>query len=114
MWGSLRVSSLLLADDVVLLAQSHECLQHALERVATQCEAVVMQISTSKSESMVLSRKRMASPLQVEGEKLLQVEEFKYLKILFMSDGRRDGEISRRLGQAAAVTQSLYRTVVQL
>jgi len=41
-----------------------------------------------------------------------QVEEFKYLGVLFTSDGRRDNEISRRLGQAAAVMQSLSQTVV--
>ena len=107
MWGSLRVSSLLFAGDVVLLDPSHECLQHTLERFATKCKAVGMRISTSMSESVVLSQKRMACPLQVGGENLPQVEEFKYLRVLFMSDGSRDGEISRRLRQAPAVIQSL-------
>ena len=111
-WGSLRVSLLLFADDVVLLAPSHECLQHALKQFAAECDAVSMRISTSKSESMVLSQKRIECPLQVEEENLPQVKEFKYLGVFFMRDGRRDGEFSRRLGQAAAVMQLLYRTVV--
>ncbi|KAL6482070.1 hypothetical protein MHYP_G00101500 [Metynnis hypsauchen] len=112
MCGGRKVASLLFADDVVLLAESHGCLQHSLERFAAECEVVGLRISTSKYESIVLARKRMACLLQVRGKDLPQVEEFKYLGVLFTSDGKRDREIGRRLGQAAAVMRSLYRTVV--
>ncbi|KAL7851912.1 hypothetical protein SRHO_G00176970 [Serrasalmus rhombeus] len=64
MCGGWRVASLLFEDDVVLLAESHGCLQCSLEQFTAECEAVGMWISTSKSESMVLARKRMACPLQ--------------------------------------------------
>ncbi|KAI3368575.1 hypothetical protein L3Q82_025585 [Scortum barcoo] len=84
-FGNHRISSLLFADDVVLLASSGQDLQHVLERFAAECEAAGMRISTSKSEAMVLDRKRVACPLQVQvsGEVLPQVEEFKYLGVLF-------------------------------
>ncbi|KAI3376129.1 hypothetical protein L3Q82_016659 [Scortum barcoo] len=82
-FGNHRISSLLFADDVVLLASSSQDLQHVLERFAAECEAAGMRISTSKSEAMVLDRKRVACPLQVGGEVLPQVEEFKYLGVLF-------------------------------
>ena len=52
-----------------------------------------MRIRTSKSEAMVLSCKRVECPLQVKSEVLLQVEEFKYLGILFTSEGRMELEI---------------------
>ncbi|KAI3370569.1 hypothetical protein L3Q82_007074 [Scortum barcoo] len=55
-------------------------LQRVLERFAAECEAAGMRISTSKSEAMVLDRKRVACPLRVGGEVLPQVEEFKYLR----------------------------------
>ncbi|XP_049899777.1 uncharacterized protein LOC126389867 [Epinephelus moara] len=71
-----------------------------------------MRISTSKSEAMVLSRKRVDCPLQVKGEVLRQVEEFKYLGILFTSEGRMEREIDRRIGAASAVMQALIRSVV--
>ncbi|KAI3360615.1 hypothetical protein L3Q82_002481 [Scortum barcoo] len=58
---------------------SSQDLQHVLERFAAECEAAGMRISTSKSEAMVLDRKRVACPLRVGGEVLPQVEEFKYL-----------------------------------
>ncbi|KAI3354038.1 hypothetical protein L3Q82_018597 [Scortum barcoo] len=83
-----------MADDVVLMASSGQDLQHVLERFAAECEAAGMRISTSKSEAMVLDRKRVACPpSQVGGEVLPQVEEFKYLGVLFTSEGKIEREI---------------------
>ncbi|KAK3562555.1 hypothetical protein QTP86_002034 [Hemibagrus guttatus] len=77
-----------------------------------QCEAAGMRVSTSKSEAMVLDQKKVACTQQVGGEVLPQVEEFKYLRVLFMSEGRMDRKIDRRIGAAAAVMRSMYRLVV--
>ena len=40
------------------------------------------------------------------------MEDFKYLGILLTSEGRMEREIDRRIGAAAAVMWSLYRSVV--
>ena len=62
-FGDLRIGSLLFADDVVLLASSDRDLQLSLNQFAAECDSAGMRISTSKSESMVLSQKRvMHSP----------------------------------------------------
>ncbi|KAK3511328.1 hypothetical protein QTP70_000378 [Hemibagrus guttatus] len=111
-FGDHRISSLIFADDVVLLAPSSLDLQHALGRFATECEAAGMRVSTSKSEAMVLDRKKVACTLQVGGEVLPQVEEFKYLGVLFTSEGRMEREIDRRISAAAAVMRSMYQSVV--
>ena len=111
-FGDHTISSLLFADDVVVLASSDQDLQCALGRFAAECESAGMRISTSKSEAMVLSRKRVDCPLQVGGEFLPQVEEFRYLGVLFTSEGRMEREIDRRIGAASAVMRSLYRSVV--
>ncbi|KAK3558314.1 hypothetical protein QTP86_014701, partial [Hemibagrus guttatus] len=111
-FGDHRITSLIFADDVVLLAPSSLDLQHALGRFAAECEAAGMRVSTSKSEAMVLDRKKVACTLQVGGKVLPQVEEFKYLRVLFTSEGRMDREIDRRIGAAAAVMRSMYRSVV--
>ena len=84
-FGDLRIGSLLFADDVVLLASSGRDLLLSLERFAAECEAAGMRISTSKSKTMVLSRKRVECLLRVGNEIHPQVEEFKYLGVLFMS-----------------------------
>ncbi|KAK3551509.1 hypothetical protein QTP70_017371 [Hemibagrus guttatus] len=53
-----------------------------------------------------------AEDLEVGGELLPQVEEFKYLGVLFTSERRMDREIDRRIGAAAAVMWSMYQSVV--
>ncbi len=111
-FGEHAISSLLFADDVVVLATSDQDLQHALGRFAAECEAAGMRISASKSEAVVLSQKRVASPLQVGGVLLPQVVEFKYLGVLFTSEGRMEREIDRRIGAASAVMRSMYWSVV--
>ncbi|KAI3367301.1 hypothetical protein L3Q82_008341 [Scortum barcoo] len=80
-----------LYDDVVLMASSSQDLQHVLERFAAECEAAGMRISTSKSVRPWFSnRKSVACPLRVGGEILPQVEEFKYLGVLFTSEGKME------------------------
>ncbi|KAM9712507.1 uncharacterized protein ACNS7B_023039 [Menidia menidia] len=109
--GGLRIASLLFADDVVLLAPSSRDLQLSLERFAAECEAAGMRISASKSETMVSHRKRVECLLRVGADVLPQVEEFKYLGVLF-ANGGREREIDRRIGAASAVMRALYRSVV--
>ncbi|KAK3541273.1 hypothetical protein QTP86_019410, partial [Hemibagrus guttatus] len=85
----------------------------SLVRIASsECEAAGMRVSTSKSEAMLLDQKKVACTLQVGGELLPQVEEFKYLGVLFTSEGRMDHEIDRRIGAVAAVMQSMYRSAL--
>ncbi|KAK0151875.1 putative uncharacterized transposon-derived protein F52C9.6 [Merluccius polli] len=69
-----------------------------------------MKISTSKSESMVHNRKRVECTLRVGDEILPQVEEFKYLGVLFTSEGSM--ELDRRIGAASAVMRTLHGSVV--
>ena len=111
-FGDLRIGSLLFADDVVLLASSGRDLQLSLEQFAAECEAARMRIGTSKSETMVLSRKRVECSLRVGNEILPQVEEFKYLGVLFTSEGRLEREINGRIDTASAVLRALHRPVV--
>ncbi len=78
-FGNLGIASLLIAYDMVLLASSHCDLQHTLGRFAAECEVVGMKVNTSKSEAMVLCRKKVDCSLWVGSELLPQAEEFKYL-----------------------------------
>ena len=81
-----------------------------LEQFTTECETVGMRISTSKSETMVLSQKSVEYPLQIGSEILPQVEEFKYLGVT--NDGRRKQEIDGQIGVTSAVIWILYQSVV--
>ncbi|TWW60942.1 hypothetical protein D4764_05G0010320 [Takifugu flavidus] len=78
----------------------------------TECEAAGIRIRTSKSESMVLTRKKVECLLWVREEVLPQVEEFKYLGILFTSEGRIEQENNRQVGAVSAVMRALNRSVM--
>jgi len=46
--------------------------------------------------------------VQVSGNTLQQVEIFKYLRVVFTSDGSRNKEIDTRIGKASAVLREFY------
>ena len=50
-------------------------------------------MSTSKSEAMALSRKRVDCPLRVGGQSPPEVEEFKSFGILFTSEEKMEREV---------------------
>ena len=95
-FGDFRIRSLLFADDVVLLAPSVSDLQLSLGQFAAECEVAEMNIRTSKSEAMVLNWKKVECLLRVGEEILPQVDEFKYLGELFISEGKMEREIDWR------------------
>ena len=91
---------LLFADNVFLLASSVCDLQLSLDQFAAEHEATSIRISFSKPEALVLSRKEVGCFLWVGEEILPQVEEFKYLRVLFTREkwsGRSTGRLVRRL-----------------
>ena len=85
--GSFKISRLLFADNLVLLADSESGIQRALGGFAAAGDYAGMKISTAKTEVLHLSRKPVLCSLQVGGMKLKQVEKFKYLGIAFISSG---------------------------
>ena len=91
-FGNLRIGSLLFADDVVLLALLTRDLQVSMDWFAAECEVAGMRISTSKSEANGYQLEKRWR----EEEILPQVEEFKYLEVLFTSKGKMKREMNRR------------------
>lgn len=57
---------------------------------------------------MVLSRKNVERILQVGEDILPQVEDFKYVGVLFTSEGSIEWESDRRIDAASAVMQTLH------
>ena len=111
--GDLRVSHLLFADDLVILTSSQTELQRALDRFVAVCAEAGMKVNVDKSEVMVISRTPVQCTLHVSGVPLKQVEKFKYLGVLFTSDGRSNAELSCRIGQAGAILKQLGRSVIR-
>ena len=107
-----KISRLLFADDLILLAFSESGLQHALNGFAAACDITGMKISTSKTEVLHLSKNAVQCSLQVGGALLKQVEKFSYLGVAFTSDKRQDEKLDVRSGKASALMQALHHSVV--
>ncbi|KAI3357826.1 hypothetical protein L3Q82_016218 [Scortum barcoo] len=99
-----------------LPAVSQTCSQYMLDSGRVALLSPVLFIIFMDRISRYVARGRRESgwscPLRVGGEVLPQVEEFKYLGVLFTSEGKMEREIDRRIGAASAVMRSVYRTVV--
>ncbi|CAM1320037.1 Uncharacterised protein r2_g2845 [Pycnogonum litorale] len=70
-----------------------------------------MKISVAKTETLLLSRRPGQCTLRVSGVPLKQMEKFKYLGVVFTSDGRQDIELDIRIAAAGAVMCQLRRSV---
>lgn len=76
-------SSLIFADDVVMLASTGQDLQCVLEWFAAECEEALMRFITPKSEVVVLSWRKVDCSLRVGVVCWTKVEEFKHLVVVF-------------------------------
>ena len=61
---------------------------------------------------MCLSRHLVQCSFQTNRVTLQQTEKFKYLGVVFSSDGRQDNELNNRIRKASAVMCQFYRSVV--
>ena len=102
--GGVQISDctvcLLLADDLAPLDSNQNGPQQALDRFSDACSVSGMNISTTKTETMCLSRQPKQCFLQIDGVPLKQSEKFKYLGVSFTSDGRQNSELDIRIGKS--------------
>lgn len=78
----------LYADDTVLLADSSDYLQNALNSYATYCKIWKLTINNSKTKVLIFSKGRRPNfTFKLDDEEVEIVSEYKYLGILFNRSG---------------------------
>src|ERR1700755_2886271 len=101
--GEWEVNVLLFADDAVLVAESGEKLRMLVKEFVRECATKGLRVNSSKSKVMRIGGRDEAirgeewGSVEVGGEKLEEVEEFKYLGMLVEGKGGMDGEIKNRV-----------------
>jgi len=105
--GGRPLCNLRFADDIDLLGSSEEELQRLTERLEKTAAAYGMEISSEKSKILVNSIKpRPSTNIQMNGQTLEEVDQFKYLGSTQTKDGTSVKEVKIRLAQAhAAMTR---------
>ncbi|MBJ3206176.1 reverse transcriptase family protein, partial [Salmonella enterica subsp. enterica serovar Give] len=109
--GEANISSLLYADDMVLISKSFHSLQCNLDQLTRTCEEYGMRINVEKSKSMVVGRKPVQTKCVVEGKELEQVPDFSYLGTVISGDGKLDGDLDNRICKAVKVCSQLYKAI---
>ena len=108
--GQLEV--LLYADDLVMLAECEEALQHNLQELNDRLDEWGMKANWQKTRVMRVGRKHGICNVKVNGERVEQVKEMKYLGIMISSDGSMDSKVEQRVGMASRMVGAIPSTVL--
>ena len=101
--GGRNLYNLRFADDIDFIAGSNDELQTLTNKLSNSASRYGMQISAEKSKIMINSNNRnLHTNITLYGEKLEEVDQFKYLGATIIKDGSSDSEIKIRLAQATS------------
>ena len=90
--GNQKFNHLLYADDLVLISESPQGLQHCIDALCNYCDDWGLNVNTNKTKVMVLSNKRKQIAENYHfyfgHMKLEIVDEYKYLGVTFTKNGK--------------------------
>ena len=92
-FGECNVWRLLFADDLAYLSSNKSDLQYALDWFFDACLDAGMKISRAKTEIRCLSGHPVQCSFRTNRVTLQQTEKFKYLGVIFLSNGRQDNKL---------------------
>ena len=97
--GGNNINNLRYADDTVLIADSEEKLQNILTTVTVENENKGLQLNAKRTECMIISKQSGISVYNIlcKGERIKQVDTFKYLGFTITQNARCDTEMKKRI-----------------
>ncbi|MGL4418375.1 MAG: reverse transcriptase domain-containing protein [Plesiomonas shigelloides] len=107
--GGRPLSNLRFADDIDLMAGSNTELQNLTNKLSRIAGSYGMEISTDKSKVMTNSTNDRNNKIYVNGQRLEEVNSFKYLGASLSKDGSCTAEIRIRIAAAASAMARLDR-----
>ncbi len=107
--ANVHVSALAYTEDIVILSSSYSEMQGLLEAVNRHAAAVGMRIKASKTKVMsALIPGEQRQAVLLDGEPLEDVDKFKYLGSIFVSNGQGTEEIRSRINLARSTFSRLH------
>ena len=100
--GGKLVKSVRFADDQAMVASTEEGLQSIMDCVNRVNDRYGMKINIKKTKVMKIGRQHGLANIEVNGQRLEQVNHFKYLGSLIAEDGYCEKEIRARVAMAKA------------
>ena len=101
-FGGRNINNIRYADDTVLIADSEQKLQNLVQTLVQSSEERGLKLNISKTKVMVMSKVNgnTTTNIVVAGERLEQVERFKYLGSVMTQEVRCEEEIKTRVAIA--------------
>ena len=108
------LQSLLYADDIVLIADTQERLQHAVNEWYEELRRKGMEINIDKSKTMRISKEEQLENLRIRcGEGTMQeVDSYEYLGTIISRDGKIDQEVLNRTRKTTSAYYEICNTIV--
>jgi hypothetical protein len=101
------INNLRFADDIDLLSEDHISLQDQIEQVTKSAEEGGLMVNIKKTKTMVFGDKTIDQQMEINGEKVENVEEFEYLGSLLTWDNSCSKEIRRRINKTTGAMASM-------
>ncbi|GJQ87462.1 hypothetical protein Trydic_g19226 [Trypoxylus dichotomus] len=97
----------MLCRDIMLFADSEDCLQPSLRVFNIEAQKLSKEVSTSKTNSMVIARKARRCKLELNNKIIEQVAEFTYLCIMILPYGNLKESVRHQMNKAARISSAL-------
>ena len=92
-----NVGVLLFADDMVVMSESVEGLQHKMQVMSDVLSKWELKVNSRKTKVMRVARKSEDCEVKIGEEVIDQVDEMKYLGVIISSHGRMEKEVEARI-----------------
>ena len=98
--GGIAISNLRYADDTALIENSKEALEHLTKNVNEVGKQLNLKLNVKKTKLMVAGSLKEEHNITIDGEKVEQVESFKYLDSTKTATAACSGDIKSRIAIA--------------
>ena len=96
-----NITNIRYADDTIILAESEQQLQHMIDKLDATCEQYGMAMNAKKTKTMIVEKTpEKQCEVNVKGQRLTQVKQYKYLGTTIEHTGQCKTEVAQRINQA--------------
>jgi hypothetical protein len=110
------IQDLIYADDIAVISNSRNNLQHAIEIWEEELTKTGMEINADKSKVLIVSKSKgkeqSEAHIECRGRRLEVVEEVRYLGVIINKKGKLEAEIHNRATKAANCYHSINRSLI--
>ena len=107
---AIQLQDMLFADDMVMVIETEEKLQHNVNEYQMELSAINVEININKSKTMITAFEIKEHKIKIKGQLLEQVKSYRYLGTLIECNDEVNEKISERTGKMGRLFNMLQST----